>query len=153
MKDQESLLPYQKKNNRRRKIMAKENKQEKQQQLAERMEKERGYMPPSWSYMVENDVDFIETYNNLYEKAFKDGEALPAKVREFIAIGILAFRGQGNGVYLHAKRALKLGATKRELLEAIETAFIPGGAPTFGVGLDALMRIDKESEEPAKNKT
>jgi alkylhydroperoxidase/carboxymuconolactone decarboxylase family protein YurZ len=133
--------------------MTEKNKQERQRKLAERMEKKRGYMPPSWSYMVENDVEFIEAYNNLYEKAFSDGEALPAKVREFIAIGILAFRGERNGVYLHAKRALKLGATKRELLEAIETAFIPGGAPAFGAGLDALMRIDKENEESKGKKT
>jgi len=51
-------------------------------------------------------------------------------------------------VYNHCKRALRLGATKQELLEAIETTIIPGGTPTFGTGLRALMRI--EEDEKAK---
>jgi len=76
-----------------------------------------------------------------------DGKALPAKTRELIAIAILAFRRRENAVYLHAKRALELGATKQELLEAIETTIIPGGAPTFGTGLAALMRIEEEAKK------
>jgi alkylhydroperoxidase/carboxymuconolactone decarboxylase family protein YurZ len=56
----------------------------------------------------------------------------------------LAFRGRESGVYEHCKRALRLGATKQELLEAIETSIIPGGTPTFGAGLRALMRIEEE---------
>ena len=63
-----------------------------------------------------------------------------------IAIALLAFRGNENGVYEHIKRALKHGANKKEILEALETAVIPGGAPTFGTGLRALMRIEKEEE-------
>ena len=127
--------------------MVDENKQGKKQKLIKKMKKERGYIQPAWVYMVDKDVDFMESYNNLYERALTDGKALSAKTREFIAIAILAFRGQENGVYLHAKRALKLGATKQELLEAIETTLIPGGAPTFGTGLSALMRIEEEEKK------
>jgi len=127
--------------------MADDNKQRKKQKLIKKMEKERGYMPPAWAYMVEKDLDFMETYNNLYEKGLTDGKALTAKTRELIAIAILAFRGQENAVYLHARRALDLGATKQELLEAIETTIIPGGAPTFGTGLSALMRIEEEEKK------
>jgi AhpD family alkylhydroperoxidase len=113
------------------------------------MSKERGYLQPQWAYMVEKDVDFMEAYNKIYSRGLTDGRALPAKVREFIAIALLAFRGRENAVYLHAKRALRLGATKQELLEAIETTIIPGGAPTFSTGLAALMRI--EEDEKSKN--
>jgi AhpD family alkylhydroperoxidase len=123
------------------------SKQGKKQKLIKKMKKERGYIYPNWIYMVDKDVDFMESYNNLYERALNDGEALVAKTRELIAIAILAFRGQENAVYLHAKRALKLGATKQELLEAIETTIIPGGAPTFGIGLSALMRIEEEEKK------
>ena len=131
--------------------MADENKQEKKQKLIKKMEKERGYVYPAWLYMVDKDVDFMEAYDNLYERVLTDGEALPAKTRELIAIAILAFRGQENAVYLHAKRALRLGATKRELLEAIETTVIPGGALTFQTGLSALMRIEEEEKKAGKH--
>ncbi len=127
--------------------MVGENKQGKKQKLINKMKKERGYMHPTWVYMVDKDVDFMESYNNLYERGLTNGKALAAKTRELIAIAILAFRGQENAVYLHAKRALILGATKQELLEAIETTIIPGGAPTFGTGLSALMRIEEEEKK------
>ncbi len=132
--------------------MVDENKQRKKQKLIEKMKKERGYIPPAWVYMVDKDVDFMESYNKLYEKGLTDGKALSAKTREFIAIAILAFRGQENAVYLHAKRALELGATEQELLEAIETTLIPGGAPTFGTGLSALRRIEEEEKKAGNPK-
>jgi AhpD family alkylhydroperoxidase len=127
--------------------MAEENKQAKKQKLMEKMKKERGYLYPTWVYMVDKDVDFMEVYDSIYEKVLEDGKALPAKMRELIAIAILAFRGQGEAVYLHAKRALRLGATKQELLEAFETMMIPGGVPTFGMGLSALLRIEEEEQK------
>ena len=129
-----------------------ENKQNKKQKLIRKMKKQRGYMPSEWVYMVDKDVDFMEVYNNLYENGLTDGKALATKTRELIAIAILAFRGQENAVYLHAKRALRHGATKQELLEAIETTIIPGGVPTFGVGLSALMRIEEEEKKVGKLK-
>jgi AhpD family alkylhydroperoxidase len=127
--------------------MAEENKQVKKQKLTEKMSKERGYLHPTWVYMVDKDVDFMEVYNNIYERVLTDGKALSAKTREFIAMAILAFRGHEEAVYLHAKRALRLGATKQELLEAFETMMIPGGVPTFGMGLAALMKIEEEEKK------
>ncbi|HSR10457.1 MAG TPA: carboxymuconolactone decarboxylase family protein [Thermodesulfobacteriota bacterium] len=120
--------------------------EKKKKELLEKMEKERGYMLGPWKYLAERDVDFMEAYNNLYNRGLTDGQALPAKVREFIAIALLAYRGQEDAVYLHGKRALKLGATKQELLEAIETAMIPGGGPTLATGLRALARIEEEEK-------
>lgn len=111
------------------------------------MKKERGYIWPQWIYMAGKDVDFMEAYNNLYKRAFTNGKALPAKTRELIAIPLLAYRGLNDAVYEHAKRALSLGATKQELLEAIETSIIPGGAPAFSAGLQALMRIEEEERK------
>jgi alkylhydroperoxidase/carboxymuconolactone decarboxylase family protein YurZ len=115
--------------------------------LIEEMQKDRGYMLPQWGYMVEKDFDFMEAYNTLYKLGLTDGKALPAKTREFVAMGILAFRGDEGSVYEHGKRALSLGATKQELLEAIETMIVPGGAPTFSVGLKALMRIEEDERK------
>lgn len=89
----------------------------------------------------------MEAYNNLYNRALTDGKALPAKTRELIAIALLAYRGLDIAVYEHAKRDLRLGVTKQELLEAIETSIVPGEAPTFSTGLGALLRIEEEEKK------
>lgn len=127
--------------------MTEKDKNNKIDMLLEKMAKERGYVLAPLEYAVTQDVNFMEAYNNLYKHVLTDGKALSAKTREFIAIALLAYRGQDQAVYEHAKRALRLGASKQELLEAIETTILPGGAPAFATGLKALMRIDKENQQ------
>lgn len=115
--------------------------------LVEAMKKERGYLPAAWVYAAKKDVGFMEAYNNLYDKVLMPGKALPVKTRELIAIALLAFRGNENGVYEHIKRALKHGATKQEIFETLETSVIPGGAPALGTGLRALMRVEEDEKK------
>jgi alkylhydroperoxidase/carboxymuconolactone decarboxylase family protein YurZ len=73
-----------------------------------------------------------------------DGKELSIKYREMVIIGILAFRGRDDGIVTHMRRAIEHGATKRELLEAIEAAAVPGGGPTLSAGVKALMQLDAE---------
>jgi alkylhydroperoxidase/carboxymuconolactone decarboxylase family protein YurZ len=63
-----------------------------------------------------------------------------------VIIGILAYRGasQAGTLLAHLWRANQYSATKRELLEAIESAAVPGGGPTFSAGVRALMQLDTE---------
>lgn len=125
-------------------MVREEELESKKRNLIEEMQRERGYLPEPWSYVTEKDFDFMEAYNNLYKRALTDGRALQVKTRELIAIVLLAFRGNDHAVYEHIKRALRHGATKQEILEAIETSLIPGGAPTFSTGLRALMKVEEE---------
>lgn len=127
-------------------MVREEELEAKKRDLIKEMQKERGYLPEPWGYVTEKDFDFMEAYNNLYKRALMDGRALPVKTRELIAIVLLAFRGNDHAVYEHIKRALRHGATKQEILEAIETSLIPGGAPTFSTGLRALMKVEEEEE-------
>jgi AhpD family alkylhydroperoxidase len=124
--------------------------EKRRKELIEAMSKERGYLPAPWAYMAEKDLDFLGAYNNLYTCALTDGKALPIKTRELITMAVLAYRGNTDGVYEHAKRALRHGATKQELLEAVETTIIPGGAPTFATGLRALMMIEEDEKKGKK---
>ncbi len=126
--------------------MTKKIKWEKEK-LLKMMEKERGYMFPTWVFLADKDVEFLKAYNAVYQRGFNKGKALEAKTREFVAMAILAYRGRTEAVYEHAKRALRLGATKAELLEVFETAMLPGGAPTLTTGLQALMRIESEEKQ------
>lgn len=111
--------------------------------LIARMKEARGYIYPEWEFAARQDPEFVETYNRMYELGLGEGRHVSAKVREFVAIALLAFRG-GNpaGVVTHMQRAIRLGATREELFEILETCLVPGGAPTFFRGLSALMELE-----------
>ena len=64
-----------------------------------------------------------------------------------MAIALLAFRGGDKaGLVAHMRRAIRLGATREELLEVLETCLIPGGAPTFHRGLSALLELEADGK-------
>ncbi len=112
-------------------------------QLIARMQAARGYIYPEWELAARTDPDFTEAYNRLYELALGEGRHVSAKVREFVAIALLAFRGAEREVLVaHMQRAIRLGATKEELFEVLEATMVPGGAPTFHRGVNALLEID-----------
>ncbi len=111
--------------------------------LIARMQEARGYMYPEWEFAARQDPDFVEAYNRIYELGLGEGRHVSAKVREFVAIALLAFRGlDKGGLVAHMQRAIRLGATREELLEVLETCLVPGGAPTFHRGLSALLEVD-----------
>jgi alkylhydroperoxidase/carboxymuconolactone decarboxylase family protein YurZ len=110
--------------------------------LIARMKEARGYIYPEWEFAARQDPEFVETYNRIYELGLGEGKHVSAKVREFVAIALLAFRGADRaGLVAHMQRAIRLGATREELFEVLEACLVPGGAPTFHRGLGALMDV------------
>jgi len=110
--------------------------------LIARMKAARGYMYPEWEFAARQDPQFVESYNRLYELSLGEGRHVSAKVREFVAIALLCFRGgERGGLVAHMKRAIQFGATPAELFEVLEACVVPGGAPTFHRGLGALMEV------------
>ena len=98
---------------------------------------------PEWELAARMDLDFTDAYNRLYELALGEGHHVSAKVREFVAIALLAFRGADQeGLVAHMRRAIRLGATKAELFEVLEATLVPGGAPTFHRGQSALLDVE-----------
>ena len=62
--------------------------------LIARMKQARGYIYyPEWEFAARQDPEFVETYNRIYELGLGEGKHVSAKVREFVAIALLAFRG------------------------------------------------------------
>ena len=113
------------------------------EQLIERMREARGYIYPEWELAANMDPAFTEAYNRIYELGMGEGQHVSAKVREFVAIALLAFRGADRDVLVaHLQRAIRLGATKEELFEVLAATLVPGGAPTFHRGLNALLDIE-----------
>ncbi len=120
-----------------------DSRAERAEQLIQRMKQARGYMYPEWEFAARQDPEFVELYNGIYERGLGEGRHVSAKVREFVAIALLAFRGgDKGGLVAHMRRAMRLGATREEIFEVLETCMIPGGAPTFHRGVSALLEVD-----------
>jgi len=119
------------------------NREQQAEALIAKMKKARGYMYPEWEFAARQDPQFVEAYNRLYELSLGDGQHVSAKVREFVAIALLCFRGSERpGLVAHMRRAMEFGATPGEL------CVVPGGAPTFHRGLGALMEVVGPSARP-----
>jgi alkylhydroperoxidase/carboxymuconolactone decarboxylase family protein YurZ len=87
--------------------------------------------------------EFTEAYHRIYELGLGEGQHVSAKVRAFVAIGLLAFRGTDrDGLVAHMRRAMRLGTTKEKWFDVLEATLVPGGAPTFHRGLNALLDIE-----------
>ena len=101
------------------------------------------YGYPFWDWVAREDPEYVAARGPLSQLSVGEGKALSIKYREMVIIGILAYRGRREGVVAHMRRAIEHGATKRELLEAIESAAVPGGGPCFSTGIEALMELDQ----------
>jgi alkylhydroperoxidase/carboxymuconolactone decarboxylase family protein YurZ len=124
------------------KTAASKNRMQRADALIARMKKARGYIYPEWEFAAREDPDFVEAYNRIYELGLGEGRHVSVKVREFIAIALLAFRGSDKAALVaHMQRAMRFGATREELFEVLETCMVPGGAPTFHRGLSALLDV------------
>jgi alkylhydroperoxidase/carboxymuconolactone decarboxylase family protein YurZ len=94
--------------------------------------------------VAREDPEYVSARQPLSALSIGEGKELSIKYREMVIIGILAYRGSQEGVVAHMRRAIEHGASKRELLEAIQSAAVPGGGPTFSAGARALMQLDSE---------
>ena len=101
-----------------------------------------GYPWAKW--LAREDPEYATARAPLSALSVGEGKALSIKHREMVIIGILAFRGRDEGVVAHMRRAVEHGATKRELLEAVYAAAVPGGGPTLSSGVQALMTLEAE---------
>jgi alkylhydroperoxidase/carboxymuconolactone decarboxylase family protein YurZ len=101
-----------------------------------------GYAFTDW--LAREDPEFMRARAPLSTLSFGEGQALSIKHKEMVIVGILAFRGREDGVVAHMRRAVEHGATRRELLEAIQAAAVPGGGPTLSTGVQALMELERQ---------
>jgi AhpD family alkylhydroperoxidase len=110
-------------------------------------ERRRGFVPYWLRFMAEVDVDFLEAYERIYELTAVRKGALPPKFRELIVVAAVAIGGYGPGLKEHIRRALRLGATKEEIVEVLQSAYFHTGALTLVHGMVALIDVLKETEQ------
>jgi len=115
----------------------------KSKQLLDEMLKKRGYVYPPYELLAKIDPDFLEAYDKIYELIMPRERIFPEKIKELFYIVAIASRNPGDNEALrnHIKRALRKGAKKEEIVEALQCAFLPGGALTMLYGMNALMKV------------
>ena len=104
-----------------------------------------GAQNKAYDLIAQMDPEYFEKLKGLYvDGTFGREGALPRKTKELIMVGITCALNRPRGVRLHSERALSLGASPREVLEAVEVAAIPGGMPGLWLGVETLQAILKE---------
>jgi 4-carboxymuconolactone decarboxylase len=99
----------------------------------------------AYELIAEMDPEYFEKLKGIYvDGTFGREGVLPRKTKELIMVAITCALSRPRGVRLHSERALALGATPREVLEAVEVAAIPGGMPGLWLGVETLHDLLKD---------
>ena len=113
---------------------------ERQRRLKDEFARLRGYWSDDiWGPILEMDPDFFEAYLQFSSVPWKRGVLSP-KVKELIYIAIDAATTHLHeaGTRQHIRNALKVGATKEEILEVFELVSALG-VHTITMGVPALI--------------
>lgn len=129
--------------------MKKPSPSQRREAIVARGHKRRGFVPYWLRMMADVDVDFLEAYERIYELTAVRKTRVPAKYREMIVCAAVAIGGYQPGLKDHIRRALRLGATKEEMVEVFQSAYFHTGALTLVHGMIGLIDVLKE-QEPEK---
>ncbi len=90
------------------------------------------------------DSKVYAAFLKLEQATYADG-ALPRKTKELVAIGISVVINCESCRQGHIEQAARLGASRRELLEAVEVGIEMGGGP---VALEVMDQVCKAAPLP-----
>jgi AhpD family alkylhydroperoxidase len=94
------------------------------------------------SQLLKMDSKVYKAFLKLEEATYREG-SLSTKIKELIAIGISAAVNCESCIQWHTEYAIKAGATKEEVLEALEVAMEIGGGRAIATARLALEVLDK----------
>ncbi|MFP6636700.1 MAG: carboxymuconolactone decarboxylase family protein [Dehalococcoidia bacterium] len=101
-------------------------------------EQTRGYTLEMHRIMAETDREWATKYNDFIEATYTGQRLLDRKTKELLQIVVeAALRADVGQIQAHVKVALEVGATPREILEALQAVIAPMGALAFRRGLQA----------------
>lgn len=93
--------------------------------------------------------EVMKGFAKLHREALDDG-AIPAKTKELIALAIGVATQCTGCITLHVHSAMRAGATKDEIAEAVGVAVLMGGGPAAIYGIDALEALEQFRSEQAE---
>ncbi len=115
------------------------------EQIMVQIKNEMGEVPRPLELLSELDPRaFQEQINN--KKMIYSQETINPKYKAFIALGVGVALGSSNCILNNTKAAIKAGASKAEVMEALSVAKFSTSASTLSSSLSALEWL-KEHEE------
>jgi len=93
--------------------------------------------------LVTNDPAFMATFSQQYKAAFGEG-AIPAKYKQLSGATLSVVVKCEECLKYHVQQAIKLGANRQEIVEALRIGLLTGGSagmPTMGA---AYVEMDRE---------
>ena len=134
-----------------------ETREEKIQRLIDRHVRDRNMDPKSIQetyrfthFGIEHDPDFFEARLDMGWGFFKDEPRyLDHITRNMLIFVFLAFQ-TSTGCFHQGKKAVQLGATYEQMVEALESAHVAGGGITLHHGFEALERMKNEGIVPGE---
>jgi len=95
----------------------------------------------------EFDSEVIESFNRLQDLVFSEG-VLPQKSKVLIAMAIDVEHGALQGANALGRRALRLGATKEEIIETLRVSYYVGGNRALFTSAQVLQNLFKQDKKP-----
>ena len=99
--------------------------------------------------------DVIEAFNLMRSRCCNDEGVLSFKTKELIAVAVAAARKCEPCLRSHIKVAIEVGATRQELVEALNIAVLLCGGPGWAyssIALDAYDDMLRDQEEAQEEK-
>jgi len=94
----------------------------------------------------EFDPKIVESYNRLQDLVFSEG-ALPQKFKVLIAMAIDVEHGALQGATALGRRALKLGASKDEIIETLRVSYYVGGNRALFTSAQVLQNLFRQAQK------
>jgi alkylhydroperoxidase/carboxymuconolactone decarboxylase family protein YurZ len=94
----------------------------------------------------EFDPKIVESYNRLQDVVFSEGACLRSS-KLLIAMAIDVEHGAFQGATALGRRALKLGATTEEIIEALRVSYYVGGNRALFTSAQVLQNLFKQDKK------
>jgi 4-carboxymuconolactone decarboxylase len=122
---------------------SKEKSEKAEKAVKELGKKMCGYVPDTLDHIREHNPELAVLIREMDHIMVNDG-ALDRKTKRLIALACVAVRMCEDCVYPQAKVAKNYGATKEEIVEALQVAVLTGGVPTWSVAKKGISKLFDE---------
>jgi AhpD family alkylhydroperoxidase len=112
-----------------------------------------GYEPTTLSHIKQHHPQLAVLIHDMDRIMVEDG-ALDKKTKRLIALACVAVRMCDGCIYPQAKVAKNFGASREEIIEALNIAVLTGGVPTWSNAKTGISELFAEwdEEDAAKSK-
>jgi len=121
-------------------------KEEAEKAVKELRDEMGGFVPGTLKAIKEHHPELAVLIREMDRVMVTDG-ALDRKTKRLIALACVAVRMCEDCVYPQAKVAKNFGASKEEIIEALNVAVLTGGVPCWSTAKKGIIRVFEEWED------